>query len=482
MILLDGKYLSELLKQQLREEVDALHAKGLRSPHLCAILVGEITSSTTYVNSKIRSCEQIGYGHSLYKYDENVSEQEILEKIAEINNNNEIDGLIVQLPLPAHISVEKIIEAVSPEKDADGFHPLNIGRMVNSGQKVRQGYITVMAGGDIVTDFNATPVVGMAPLTVSFSDNSTGSPTMWAWDFGDGSIDIVQNPVHTYKSPGEYTVKLSSSDAFGHSSDKMKVGFIKVVKTDEIVADFLGKPLNGTAPLSVRFNDTSIGTPTMWAWDFGDGATDGIANTSHIYKSAGTYTVKMTASNQYGASSEKIKQNYINVSPQPTLSPSPTATPIPNVPQSFYGSISMYGEPIQSGGTVEARVTGYDLVGVYNPIKTAKGVFGKEGTLSPKLQVQSIPVGSQIEFWVSDKQHQLTRAYVRIGDGPLKWGVPYEPGKELEIRLIVSNDQPTVIPTIPVTPIETKCPGVPSMPMVFAGDCHIVNGSEYLDD
>lgn len=132
MILLDGKYLSELLKQQLREEVDALHAKGLRSPHLCAILVGEITSSTTYVNSKIRSCEQIGYGHSLYKYDENVSEQEILEKIAEINNNNEIDGLIVQLPLPAHISVEKIIEAVSPEKDADGFHPLNIGRMVKN--------------------------------------------------------------------------------------------------------------------------------------------------------------------------------------------------------------------------------------------------------------------------------------------------------------------------------------------------------------
>lgn len=132
MILLDGKYLSDLLKLDLKNEVDLLIAQGFRSPHLCAILVGDDPASATYVNNKVRSCEQIGFGHSLFRYDNTVTESEILEKISEINENDEIDGLIVQLPLPGHISVDKVIEKIRPDKDADGFHPVSIGKMVKN--------------------------------------------------------------------------------------------------------------------------------------------------------------------------------------------------------------------------------------------------------------------------------------------------------------------------------------------------------------
>lgn len=129
MKLLDGKYVSEKLKKQISTEASTLLKKNGRKPHLAAILVGTNGASETYIASKIKNCEQVGFTSTLYRYDVDVTELELLTKIEEINQNAEIDGLLVQLPLPKHISSDKIIEKISPEKDVDGFHPINLGKM-----------------------------------------------------------------------------------------------------------------------------------------------------------------------------------------------------------------------------------------------------------------------------------------------------------------------------------------------------------------
>jgi methylenetetrahydrofolate dehydrogenase (NADP+)/methenyltetrahydrofolate cyclohydrolase len=132
MVLLDGKLTSAAIKKELEAEVSLRLKQGLRPPHLCAILVGNNGASETYVASKVKNCAEVGFSSSLIRFDDNVSEEILLQKISEINNDLEIDGLIVQLPLPAHINVQRVTETISPLKDVDGFHPLNIGRMVQN--------------------------------------------------------------------------------------------------------------------------------------------------------------------------------------------------------------------------------------------------------------------------------------------------------------------------------------------------------------
>jgi methylenetetrahydrofolate dehydrogenase (NADP+)/methenyltetrahydrofolate cyclohydrolase len=129
MQLLDGKYVSEKLKVEIAEEAAALLAKTGRKPHLVAVLVGHDGGSETYVASKMRNCEKVGFQSSLVRYESDVTEQELLEKVAELNADSGIDGIIVQLPLPKHIDPEKVTEKIDHRKDVDGFHPLNLGRM-----------------------------------------------------------------------------------------------------------------------------------------------------------------------------------------------------------------------------------------------------------------------------------------------------------------------------------------------------------------
>lgn len=130
MEILDGRQISLDIKEEIKKEVAGYIDKGLRAPHLVAILVGDDPASQTYVNSKDKSCKEVGITSSLYKYSKDITEKELLEVIDFINNDDEIDGLIVQLPLPKHISEEKIIQRINPAKDVDGFHPMNIGKMV----------------------------------------------------------------------------------------------------------------------------------------------------------------------------------------------------------------------------------------------------------------------------------------------------------------------------------------------------------------
>jgi methylenetetrahydrofolate dehydrogenase (NADP+) / methenyltetrahydrofolate cyclohydrolase len=129
MELIDGKLISAQVKVELKSQVDEIIASGGKIPHLAAILVGDNGASETYVASKIKSCEQIGFKSTLVRRDASLSENELIEIIENLNNDSDIDGFIVQLPLPQHINVDRVIESIDPKKDVDGFHPINIGRM-----------------------------------------------------------------------------------------------------------------------------------------------------------------------------------------------------------------------------------------------------------------------------------------------------------------------------------------------------------------
>lgn len=129
MTILDGKKTSEALKQEIAKEVKQLKAEGKKVPHLAAVLVGDDGASLTYVGSKVKACEQVGFESTLVKLPANISEEALLQEIEKLNANPEIDGYIVQLPLPKHIDEQKILLAIDPTKDVDGFHPANFGRM-----------------------------------------------------------------------------------------------------------------------------------------------------------------------------------------------------------------------------------------------------------------------------------------------------------------------------------------------------------------
>ena len=130
MIIIDGKQTSADIKKEIKEEVSKIVASGKRAPHLAAILVGHDGGSETYVAYKIKDCEEVGFKSTLIRYEDDVTEEELLAKVLELNADDKLDGFIVQLPLPKHISEQKVIEAIDPKKDVDGFHPVNVGRMV----------------------------------------------------------------------------------------------------------------------------------------------------------------------------------------------------------------------------------------------------------------------------------------------------------------------------------------------------------------
>ena len=130
MIILDGKNTANDIKEEIALEVTSIVSYGGKVPHLSAILVGTDGASETYVNAKVKACEKVGFKSTLIRLSEDVSQEDLLAEVEKINKNSDIDGLIVQLPLPSHVDEMKVAEAIDPEKDVDGFHPSNIGRMV----------------------------------------------------------------------------------------------------------------------------------------------------------------------------------------------------------------------------------------------------------------------------------------------------------------------------------------------------------------
>jgi len=130
MQIIDGKKIAAEIKREIADEVDKRKSKGLKIPHLAAILVGNDPSSEIYVSNKIKDCKEVGFNSTLIRFDSNVQENELIDNIKKLNSDYEVDGFIVQLPLPDTISENKIIESIDPSKDVDGFHPVNVGKMV----------------------------------------------------------------------------------------------------------------------------------------------------------------------------------------------------------------------------------------------------------------------------------------------------------------------------------------------------------------
>ena len=175
----------------------------------------------------------------------------------------------------------------------------------------RENYIQVY-NAEIAAAFSASPLSGILPLTVQFSDTSTGDITAWAWDFGDSQTDTLQNPEHTFDQAGSYTVKLKVSGPAG-SDSLIRENYIQVFSA-ELVPAFSASPLSGSFPLTVQFSDISTGDITDWAWDFGDSTESDLQNPEHIYQKTGVYTVKLTITGPQGTRS-LIKENYITVLP-----------------------------------------------------------------------------------------------------------------------------------------------------------------------
>ncbi len=200
--------------------------------------------------------------------------------------------------------------------------------------KIVPDYITVTPPGfPPEAKFRGFPTSGTAPLTVSFTDLSTGDPGTWKWDFGDGSVSDEKHPEHTYNSPGEYTVTLTVENPFGMSTE-VREKYIRVYeKPVPLKASFMGEPTSGKEPLTVQFTDLSVGNPETWMWNFGDDQTSAEKNPVHVYTKAGVYTVFLTVTRGEDRSSE-IRYQYINVLPAgkppvPDFVASPTSGYVP---------------------------------------------------------------------------------------------------------------------------------------------------------
>ncbi len=215
MEILDGKKISNQIKEEIALEVAEMKAKGEKVPHLAAVLVGNDGASLTYVGSKVRSCQRVGFESTLVQLPNTTSEVELLEKIEELNKNKDIDGFIVQLPLPPQIDTQKVLLAVDPDKDVDGFHPMNFGKMAL----------------DMSTFIPATPF-GILELLERYNVDTKGKHTVVI-----GRSHIVGRPMSILMGrkgwPGNSTVTLT------HSHTK---NITQIISQADIVISALGVP------------------------------------------------------------------------------------------------------------------------------------------------------------------------------------------------------------------------------------------------
>ena len=193
MKLIDGKKISEKVLDEIKFSVQNRVKNNLKIPHLAAILVGDDGASKTYVNSKIKACEKVGFKSSLFKFDDSISEIELLNQIKNINENDDIDGFIVQLPLPKHINQEVILNKVSPAKDVDGFHPNNYGKMTLGIDTfipaTPAGIIELIERSEIQTEGKKCLVIGRSqivgrPISILLSQNKS---------FGNSTVTLAHS-------------------------------------------------------------------------------------------------------------------------------------------------------------------------------------------------------------------------------------------------------------------------------------------------
>lgn len=221
--ILDGKKISEEIKHELRIKTEALKQNGGKVPHLSAILVGSDGASQTYVNAKVKDCEEIGFESSKYVFDDAITEEELLAEVHKLNNDERVDGFIVQLPLPKHIDVDKVLNAIKPEKDVDGFHPTNFGRMASGLPSylpaTPYGVMELLKRYDIPTKGKHCVVVGRSHIVGSPVSILMGSP----------------------KYPGDATVTLTHryTENLAHHTKQADILIVAVGKPGLITSDMV---------------------------------------------------------------------------------------------------------------------------------------------------------------------------------------------------------------------------------------------------
>ena len=198
MQLIDGKATATAIKAEIAEEVKEIVAKGGKQPHLAAVLVGHDGGSETYVKNKVLACEACGFKSTLIRYEDNITEEELLACVGKLNNDDDVDGFIVQLPLPKHINEQKIIEAIDYRKDVDGFHPINVGRMAIGLpcfiSATPLGIITLLKRYNIETSGKKCVILGRS--------NIVGKPMaqlMMQKEYGDATVTVCHSRSATLK-------------------------------------------------------------------------------------------------------------------------------------------------------------------------------------------------------------------------------------------------------------------------------------------
>ena len=239
-IIIDGKKISTLIKEEIKNQVEEIKSKGGRVPHLAAVLVGEDGASLTYVSNKVSSCKQVGFKSSLINLPYEIKEEKLLKEITRLNNDKEVDGFIVQLPLPKHIDENKVLLSINPKKDVDGFHPTNFGKMAL----------------DMETFVSATPY-GIMELLERYNIDTNGKHTVVI-----GRSNIVGRPISILMSR---KAKLGNSTVtVVHSRTKNLETF---TKNADIIISALGVPnflkasmvKDGVVVIDVGINKTDAG-------------------------------------------------------------------------------------------------------------------------------------------------------------------------------------------------------------------------------
>jgi methylenetetrahydrofolate dehydrogenase (NADP+)/methenyltetrahydrofolate cyclohydrolase len=200
MQILDGLAVSAHIKEQIKSEVATIKSNGAKTPHLAAILVGNNPASEAYVGNKVKTCEELGFGSTLLRFDPSITEEALLAEVHQLNNNNDIDGILVQLPLPKHISENAVINAIHPDKDVDGFHPISQGKMLLGqdtflpatpyGIMLMLDYYKIDITGKHCVVIGRSNIVG-TPMTVLLSRNTNP---------GNATVTIAHSRTHDLKA------------------------------------------------------------------------------------------------------------------------------------------------------------------------------------------------------------------------------------------------------------------------------------------
>lgn len=231
MKLLDGKFTSQQIKKEIAEQVKSYVAKGYRPPHLAVVIVGENPASQIYVKNKIKSCNEVGIKSTHIELDEKITQSELLLKIKSLNNDDNLDGFIVQLPLPKHISEQAIIEAISPDKDVDGFHPVNLGKLATGLPSfvpaTPKGIMELLKRYNIETSGKNVVVLGRSnivgrPVSILLSQKS---------DFGNATVTLCHSRT---KNIAEFT---KNADILIAAMGKPEFVTADIVKDGVVVID-----------------------------------------------------------------------------------------------------------------------------------------------------------------------------------------------------------------------------------------------------